>query len=191
MVLRSFKSRRRAVRELLVLSLAGALGRFLRVLSVLFLPTLVSTAFAGDVLQAVNAAGTTEFSFKDVSGAPITVTVTQLRVDSSYPYHNALLWGGDIGELPQSVVSEVRVLKGGKTIFVPMSAYGDLGDVKSLSFDSIKRGFRVSLHGGNTAASYDATLFFEGGVLTRREVRVRELPDERWEKTTYSFPGRS
>ena len=76
-----------------------------------------------------------------------------------------------------------------KLIFVPLSAFGDLGDVMSVSFSSIARGFRVSFHGGNTAASYDATLLFERGVLLRREVRLRELPDERWEKARYGFPS--
>lgn len=167
-------------------------SRFLRVfLLLLFLPPFVSPVIAHDVLHALNPTGSTEFSFNDVSGGPITVTVTQLKLDSSYPYRNALLWGGDIGRLPQSVVSAIQIQKGKETIFVPLSACGDLGDVKSVSFNPIARGFRVSLHGGNTAASYDATLFFEGGVLRRRDVRVRELPDERWEKTIYAFPRRT
>jgi hypothetical protein len=157
----------------------------------LFFSLLVSPVIARDVLHAVNPAGSTPLSFKDVSGGLIKVTVTQSKLDSSYPYRNALLWGGDKGALPQSIVSGIEIQKDNETIFVPLSAYGDLGDVKSVSFNALARGFRVSLHGGNTAASYDATLFFERGLLTRRDVRLRELPDARWEKTMYAFPRRA
>ena len=150
---------------------------------------LASPTFARDVLHALNPAGATEVSFKDASGHLIVVTVTESKLDSSYLYHNAILWGGDVGVLPQSVVSELRIRMDQKLIFVPLSAFGDLGDVMSVSFSSIARGFRVSFHGGNTAASYDATLLFERGVLLRREVRLRELPDERWEKARYGFPS--
>jgi len=150
---------------------------------------LASPTFASDVIHPLNADGATELSFKDASGEAIVVTIKQSKLDGSYFYRNALLWGGDVGAPPQSAVSDFQVRRGKQAMFVPLSAYGDLGDVMSMSFGLIARGFRVSLHGGNTAASYDATLFFERGVLVRREVRLRELPDERWEKTLYGFPS--
>lgn len=156
-----------------------------------FIPLVSPPLFADDVLHTVNPGGSSELSCKDVNGARINLTVTQLQLDSSYPYRAALLWGGDIGSLPMSIVSAIRIQTDKRTIFVPLSAYGDLGDVKSVSCNPIPRGFRMSLHGGNTAASYDATLYFERGFLVRRDVRLRELPDERWEKTTYAFPKRT
>ena|ERR1700722_61431 len=151
---------------------------------------LVSPTIARDVLHAVNPEGGTDLSFKDASGGLIDVTVTQSRLDGSYPYHDALLWGGDIGVLPKSIVIAIQIQKDKRSILVPISAYGDLGDVKSMSYSPMANGFRVSLHGGNTASSYDASLYFERGVLTRREVRLRELPNERWEKSSYTFPTR-
>ena len=161
----------------------------LQALCLLLFFFLVPPAFAGDVLHALKAVGSTELSFKDMTGGLIRVTITQSQLDSSYPYRGPLLWGGDTQALPQRVVSSIKIQKDNKGMFVPLSAYADLGDAMSVSFDSIKDGFRVSLHGGNTATSYDATLFFERGFLRRREVRLRELPDDRWEKTTYAFPG--
>jgi hypothetical protein len=167
-------------------------GRSLPVLAMaLFFYLFAPAVKAGDILHPVNPSGRSEFSFKDLSGVPIAVTVTQLKLSESYPYRDALLWGGDVGRLPQSVVSGIQIQKNHESVFIPLSAYSDLGDVKSVSFEAVTRGFRVSLRGGNTAASYDATLFFEGRVLTGREVRLRELPDERWEKSTYGFPVRT
>lgn len=150
-----------------------------------------ATAIAGDVLYPLNPIGRTEASFKDRNGASISVAVTLLRLEDAYPYRDALLWGGDVGRLPGSVVSGLEIHKDKTTIFVPLSAYGDLGDAKFVSFQALPHGFRISLHGGNTAASYDANLFFKGPVLIKREVRLRELPDETWERTMYGFPSRS
>jgi hypothetical protein len=158
-----------------------------------FLPLLVlaaTAAVAGDVLHAVSPEGKTELSFETSGGKVVQLTVIQMKLDSSYPYRGALLWGGDVGEFPQTVLTSVQVEENRKTIFVPLSGYGDLGDVKAASFKSTKSGFEVTLHGGNTSASYDARLEFERGYLKSRTVRLRELPEERWDRTTYSFPQR-
>jgi len=99
-------------------------------------------------LHAVNPTGSTELSFNDVSGGPITVTGHTIKVGPVLIPTASTIVGGDIGRLPQSVVSAIQIQKGKETIFVPLSAYGDLGDVKSVSFNPMARGFRVSLHGG-------------------------------------------
>jgi hypothetical protein len=151
---------------------------------------LASPVLARDALHPVNRTGSTELSFKDMRGDSVRVTVIQSKLEGSYLYHGALLWGGDIDVFPESVVSALQIQTEKKTILIPLSAYGDLGDVMSVSFGSRPNGFRVSLHGGNTASSYDATLFFERGILSAREVRLRELPDERFEITKYAFPAR-
>ncbi|MEA3197013.1 MAG: hypothetical protein QOF32_1065, partial [Gammaproteobacteria bacterium] len=78
----------------------------------------------------------------------------------------------------------------GDTIFVPLSAYSDLGDVKSASLDPTTHGFTLNLHGGNTATSYDATLIFDQERLMSRTVTLREFPERR-ERDSYSFPKRS
>jgi len=171
----------------------AAIGWFLSVFFALtlFCCLFTSSVSAGDVLHSVNPTGRTEFSFKDASGAPIAVSLTLLQLDNSYPYRDALLWGGDVGQLPRSVVTGMQIQKNNKTIFIPLSAYSDLGDVKFVSFGAMPHGFRVSLHGGNTATSYDATLFFDGLALIRREVRLRELPEESWERTLYESPSRA
>jgi hypothetical protein len=162
---------------------------YLRTILCSFCCLLLPPVFAHDVLHPLNPVGSTELSFDDSRSGSIRVTILQSELGDSYSYADALLWGGDVHALPQHFVHEIRIQRNNKPIYIPLSAYGDLGDVMSVSFGSSTHGFRLSLHGSDTARSYDATLYFERGVLIRRDVRLRELPGERWEKTTYGSPG--
>jgi hypothetical protein len=166
-------------------SVQGASSSFLPLLLL-----LATAVVAAEALFPLNTEGKTELSFKTAGGNVVQVTVNQIKLDTSYPYKGALFWGGDVGEPPQTVLSSVNVQEDNKTVFVPLSTYSDLGDVKAASFKSTKAGFELTFHGGNTAASYDAYLTFEDGYLKSRIVRLRELPEERWDRTSYSFPRR-
>lgn len=139
----------------------------------------------------MSALGQTELALKLPSGDSVTVDLQQAKIETSYPYRDGLIWGGDVGELPQSILISLHVQRGAETIYVPMSAYGDLGDVKSASLHASARGFVVSLHGGTTAAAYDVTLTFSAEYIVERLVALREFPKQRREKTTYSFPSRT
>lgn len=165
------------------------LGRVLVLLWCLGLVT--TTVVAAEALHAVKPEGSTELIFKASSGNIIRVVVSQTQLGVSYLYKDALLWGGDVGEPPPLVLSSIRIRVNNEKVFVPLSAYSDLGDVKSASLDSTEAGVTLNLHGGETATSYDATFNFSGGYLVSRTVRLREFPDERWEKTHYSFPKRA
>jgi hypothetical protein len=116
------------------------------------------------------------------------VEISQAKIESSFPYKDELLWGGDVGGPPETVLTLLQVSQNKKPVFVRLSAYSDLGDVKFASLEPTKEGFALHLHGGNTATSYDATFSFSNGYLSTRTVRAREFPDEAWEKTRYSFP---
>jgi hypothetical protein len=145
-------------------------------------------ATAAETLSAIKSEGTTELTYKAPNGNIIRVEISQVKIESSFPYKDALLWGGDVGEPPETVLTLIQVSQNKKPVFVRLSAYSDLGDVKFASLEPTKEGFALHLHGGNTATSYDATLSFSRGYLSTRTVRGREFPDEAWEKTRYSFP---
>jgi hypothetical protein len=145
-------------------------------------------ATAAESLSAIKSEGSTELTYRAPSGNILRVEIWQTKLDSSFPYKDALLWGGDVGEPPQTVLTLIQVSQDKKPVFVRLSAYSDLGDVKFASLEPTKEGFALHLHGGNTAASYDATFSFSHGYLSTRTVRGREFPDEAWEKTRYSFP---
>jgi hypothetical protein len=165
----------------------------LRWIVVLLLCSGVVTVQAGAVVvsQPIAPEGNTELKLDHVVGRSLSVVISQSKIADSYPYKDALLWGGDVGELPRTVMTGIRIDYGGEAVFVPASAFCDLGDVRQASLVPATRGFVLHLHGGDTAASYDATLRFDHGSITSRTVRLREFPDQRWEKTTFSFPRRS
>jgi hypothetical protein len=168
--------------------LAKAFGQTLWIQVCLFLAT---SALAADIPQAVKSEGSTSLRLRTSTGDEVTVILTQTKVGASYPYKDALMWGGDVGEPPQSILASVQILSGRETIFLPLSAYGDLGDVRSASLEKNAQGFTLSLHGGDAAAAYDATFSFSRGYLASRLVALREFPDQRREKTNYSFPART
>ncbi|MEW6108482.1 MAG: hypothetical protein AB1632_04830 [Nitrospirota bacterium] len=82
---------------------------------------------------------------------------------------------------------EVKV--GGESIFIPLSAFADLGNPRSVNIESGKRKnrFAVVLNGGDAATSYTARFDFRDNILSERVVRHGEFPDQSWEKTTYKF----
>lgn len=168
-------------------------GLVQRCVAVVLLCSGLVTVQAGavEVSQPVVPEGNTELKLDRVAGRSLNVVISQSRIRESYPYKEALLWGGDVGELPRTVMTGIRIDYGKEAVFVPVSAFGDLGDVQRASLAPEGRGFVLRLHGGNTAAAYDATLRFDRGFITSRTVRLREFPDQRWDKTTFAFPRRS
>jgi hypothetical protein len=63
------------------------------------------------------------------------VEILQAKLDPSSPYKDALFWGGDVGEPPQTVLTSIQILQNKKAVFVTLSAYSDLGDVKFASLE--------------------------------------------------------
>jgi hypothetical protein len=163
--------------------------RALTLFACLVLPA-VCTSAAG-ITQAIKPDGRTDLALTRSGMKSVRVALWTAKIGNTFPYKDALLWGGDVDELPQQVVSSIEVHDGDQMIFVPLSAYGDLGDLKLGSLDPTVGGFTLSLHGGNTATSYDVKLSFAEGYLVTRIVTLREFPQQRFEKTSYSFPKRT
>lgn len=165
---------------------SAALGRCAFLL--LLVGLVATVADAAETLSPIKSEGTTELTYKARSGNILRVQIWQAKLDPSFPYKDALLWGGDVDQLPQTFLSSIQIVHNKKAVFIPISAYGDLGDVKFASLEPTKDGFTLHLHGGNTATEYDVNMRFQHGYLRSRSVALRELPEERWEKTSYSFP---
>lgn len=98
-----------------------------------------------------------------------------------------LRWGGDEAAPARTLVVSLSVSKAGEKLFVPLSAYGDLGEPQLLSLKQTPTGFDLIILGGDTGTAYDAVLSFEKGWLTRRRVSHHEFPDTAWEETKYSY----
>lgn len=135
--------------------------------------------------------GRAELSATARDGASIRVVVQKMTIPLDYPIKGGFYWGGDEDEMPKALVVSVQAWVGNDKIFIPVSAYSDLGDPRSVSLKLIKTGFVLKISGGDAAGSYNATLSIEKGNIRRRKVVSGEFPDNVWEETIYSFIPRN
>lgn len=120
-------------------------------------------------------------------GSRIEVTAKLLKTDAGFPFRAGWLWGSE-DTAPASVISELAVMVDGTHLFVPLSAFVDLGDPRTIKVDRGDQQFTVVIKGGDAAASYTATLTFsDSKVLMRRRVEHGEFPEQAWEETRYTF----
>jgi hypothetical protein len=78
-----------------------ALGRC--ALLLLFVGLVTTVADAAETLSTIKSEGSTELTYKTPSGNILRVEIWQTKLERSFPYKDALLWGGDVGEPPQTV----------------------------------------------------------------------------------------
>lgn len=95
-------------------------------------------------------------------------------------------WGAE-AECPKLAVADVQVFVGKEVLFVPRSAFVDLGSPHHLSVSPTKAGFEIVIQGGDAATSYNARLRFSIGQIWSRRVESGEFPKSAWEETKFSF----
>lgn len=125
-----------------------------------------------------------------VESGPVRVTVEVTYLPKSQPCKAASSWRwGAENTCPNAVVGALVVKVSGMPAFVPLSAFADLGNPRTVRIESRKgKGrFAVVLIGGDAATSYTATLEFRNNLLSERIVRHGEFPAESFEKTRYKF----
>jgi hypothetical protein len=96
-------------------------------------------------------------------------------------------WGAE-SECPKTALVNVVIKVGGEEIFVPRSAFADLGTPSRINLKSSASSVNVIVAGGDAATAYTATLIFSRTELKRRKVFGKEFKQTAWEDTTYSFP---
>jgi hypothetical protein len=117
-------------------------------------------------------------------GADITV---RLEVGAPPASCAGWRWGAE-GECPRAAVTGIEVAVGAEPLFVPRSAYADLGAPSNLEVRPGPASFDVVVHGGDAATAYAATLTFSRSTLQSRRVYNKSFRDSAWEETRYSFP---
>jgi hypothetical protein len=132
-------------------------------------------------------AGATVLSGQSADGAQIEVRITTSTPHPCFLYRKKYLWGGGEAEPPTLLIESIDVTSAGERIYVPLSAFADLGNPKKASIEVSGDGFQVLIIGGDAGGAYDARLTFEGSWLIQRRVASREFPDEAWEVTRYAF----
>jgi len=125
-----------------------------------------------------------------IDGVPIKATVKTITYSPTPDSKRDVHWWGTIDDgfaTPNIIVFAVDIREGRMGLHVPLSAFADLSEPNEVSVASCKQGFTVIIRGGEAAASYEALLVFENGVIRRRKVVHMGFPDEAWEETHYSF----
>src|SRR5262249_39276046 len=101
------------------------------------------------------------------------VVIVDVRLqDASAPWA-ARMWGSDEdsgGARATRHVGNLRIRWAGSSVYVPLSAYSDLGNPESVEFVRGQRGATFVIHGGDTSTGYSALFFLDRGVLKRRRV---------------------
>jgi hypothetical protein len=109
---------------------------------------------------------------------------------AAFPYVSSVsgyLWAGWGASFhwPRTVITSLRVSIRSQPVYIPMSAFCDLGNPHRMVLRATAKGFQVSIDGSDAGDSFEAVLEFEGTTLKRRKVHLNEFPDEMWEETTY------
>lgn len=143
---------------------------------------LLPAAIAAEV-----GAGSTVLSARTPDGLAIEVRIATSAPAANFPFRTKYIWGGGDVEPPSRVIESIDVVVAGEAVFVPLSAFADLGSPKRASISVSDGGFQLLIIGGDAGGSYDAMLAFDGPWLIRRRVSSRTFPDEAWEETSYSF----
>jgi hypothetical protein len=125
-----------------------------------------------------------------VEREPVSVRVLVTFLPGTQPCKAASSWGwGAENTCPQSVIGALEIKVRGKAVYVPLSAFADLGNPRTVRIEPRegKDRFAVILKGGDAATSYSAILVFQGNLLSERIVRSNEFPNDSWERTIYKF----
>jgi hypothetical protein len=154
----------------------------LLVLPILFLSTRSfarDVSIEGGVAKATLALGTSDI---------VHVTVATIEPTDNYTYRTAYTWGADDTSPPKNIIKTVTVSREGQTVFVPLSAYVDLGNPVKIDLQNLPaHGFRIIILGGDAAGSYKAVFDFNKNGIYHRKVTSGEFPKEVWEESHFSF----
>jgi hypothetical protein len=154
-------------------------------------------ASAAKIQQMADTDGGIDLTMTRPGKTPIRVILRQIKAEGALPYKavgtfphlHPWVWGGDETELPRLLVSSIEIYEGDELITLPLSAYGDLGDVHWAYLEPTAKGFTLELSGGDAAGGYSAVFRFDGDHRLRRMVDSGEFPEKVWEKTSYRWWG--
>ena len=119
----------------------------------------------------------------------ISVNATKSTFPESFECKAASSWRwGAENKCPGSYISSMVVNIDNNPVFIPLSAFADLGNPREVRIETYtEKRFAIILIGGDAATSYTARLYFSNGLLIERMVSHGEFPDDAWEKTRYKF----
>ena len=141
-----------------------------------------------DVYSASDAASKDKELIAESGRISVRVTVSSSPEAQTCQTASSWRWGAE-NVCPRTFVGALEVKAAGTLLFIPLSAFADLGEPRNVRVETRKgkSRFAVVLIGGDAATSYKATLEFRDNFLSERVVRHGEFPAQSWEKTLYKF----
>lgn len=162
-----------------------------------FLIGIATMVFCGKIIAAelssadiVQAKGNTEVSISLPNSVSVKASIVTVELPREYIYSDAFRWGGDNHQPPKFVVKEIKVARNGHEIFIPLSAFSDIGEPRHIKLEAVPKSqsnFRLIIRGGDAGGSYSATLEFKDDDILLKRVASGEFPKVAWEEIHYSF----
>lgn len=120
---------------------------------------------------------------------PITTKISLDRKGNRSCLSAESWWWGAEQSCPSVRIAALEVKFRGKAVFIPFSAFSDLGNPHKVSIARTNSAeeYIVRIDGGDAADSYTAVLRFKSSLLLERKVASGEFPDDAWEQTIYKF----
>ena len=122
--------------------------------------------------------------------ADISVSVKVIASADGVCLHDAssYVWGSE-GTCPKNRISGIEVTRAGKALFVPISAFADLGNPSKVTLKkpTNSKYFTVLVSGGDAGTSYQAKLTFGALYLKQRRVESSSFPEDAFEVTNFKF----
>lgn len=133
----------------------------------------------------VRAADSAILSNQDIK---FTVHIEKSTSTDSCPSASSWRWGAE-QSCPTRKIGAVKISFKGRSVFIPYSAFADLGNPATIGLRQDGKGsnYTITIYGGDAGTSYECVLRFKGGVLQEKHVKSGEFPDNAWEKTSYRF----
>lgn len=152
-----------------------------------FVALFILTAIKAFAQSSVDINGV-EFSTLSAQDIKVSIHFERSSPADSCPSGNSWRWGAE-QSCPNRRIASVNLSFRGRPVFVPYSAFADLGNPTTITLQRNGKSLRyeITVRGGDAATSYECVLRFKGGVLQERHVKSAEFPDDSWEKTTYRF----
>jgi hypothetical protein len=139
------------------------------------------------VSTAVTANGETRLV---LGAATVTVRTRETPTPKQDEMHDNR-WSACTGARVPCLLTEFfQIRVNGKPIYVPYSAFADLGDMGSLTLQRLEGKYVLTIGGGDAAGSYLAKLTFDSTRVIARVVAPGEDRTQPSERTTYYNPKR-
>ena len=128
-------------------------------------------------------------------GKIISTIVRTIKKMDKFPYKKGMWWG-QFQKKPRKeleIISDIEITIGKESVTVPLSAYSNLADPRSIKILKKIDKIYLVISGGGEGTGYKARLeimkfkHLKGYYVGKKKVFDRVFADDAWEETDYKF----